>query len=307
MNEIFFNKMKKIEYFFFIKKIKKNIYIKRQAHKKIILFQKKLAVENLLINVVNNVKRDILNEKLKQVLCKKFLYKVIEQFIEHYKERNGNNKNPNILNSNEYQINKRKKLEQSKQIFKQYLIQNSIYSFFNGVSICINNQRLKNIRNNYIISKNIDNMKLYFMELKQLKYISLSKNMKIIMCKTFFIEMKRGILYSKKDKNINLIKELDNKKKLIIIKNGFHIFLDKCRSNIKREKILEERIHKYNDNIKDLKNKEIKNNLKIFIYKIKMMKKTKNALKRKIFNLFKNNAKASKDLKYYLNEASNIE
>lgn len=144
------------------------------------------------------------------------------------------------------------------------------------------------------------------MKLKQLKYISLSKNMKIIMYKIFFIEIKRKILYSKKDKNINLIKEIDNKKKLIIIKNGFHKFLDKCRSNIRKEKILEERIHKYNDNIKDIKNKEIKNNLKIFIYKIKIMKKTNNALKRKIFNLFKNNAKVSKDLKYYLNEADNI-
>lgn len=307
MNEIFFNNIKKIEYFFFIKKIKKNIYIKRQIQKKICLFQKKLAIENLLINVVNSVKRDILNEKLKQILCKKFLFTVIEQYIEHYKERNGNNINQFIIKNNEYQINKRKKLEQSKRIFKQYIIKNNIYYFLNGASICINNQRLKNIRNNYMILKRIDSMRLSFMKLKQLKYISLSKKMKIIMCKIFFIEIKRRILYSEKDKNINLIKDLDKKKKLIIIKNGFHIFLDKCHSNIRREKQLEERIHKYNDNIKDLKNKEIKKNLKIFINKIKVIKGTNNALKRKIFNLFKNNAKASKDLKYYLNEANNIE
>jgi len=304
MNEILYNKMKKIEYFFFIKKIKKNIYVKRQIKKKISLFQKKIAIENLLINVVSSVKRDILNEKLKQMLCKKFLFKVIEQYIEHYKERNGNQY---AINNNENQINKRKRLEQSKIIFMKYIMQNNIYYFLNGASICINNQRLKNIRNNYMISKRIDNIRLSFMKLKQLKYIPISKNMKIIMCKIFFIEIKRKILYSKKDGNINLIKELNKKKELFIIKNGFHIFLDKCHSNIRREKILEEKNHKYNNNIKDLKNKEIKKNLKIFINKIKIIKKTNNALKRKIFNLFKNNAKASKDLKYYLSEASNIE
>lgn len=304
MNEILYNKMKKIEYFFFIKKIKKNIYVKRQIQKKISLFQKKIAIENLLINVVSSVKRDILNEKLKQMLCKKFLFKVIEQYIEHYKERNGNQY---AINNNESQINKRKKLEQRKIIFMKYIMQNNIYYFLNGASICINNQRLKNIRNNYMISKRIDNIRLSFMKLKQLKYIPISKNMKIIMCKIFFIEIKRKILYSKKDGNINLIKELNKKKELFIIKNGFHIFLDKCHSNIRREKILEEKNHKYNNNIKDLKNKEIKKNLKIFINKIKIIKKTNNALKRKIFNLFKNNAKASKDLKYYLSEASNIE
>lgn len=296
--------MKKIEYFFFIKKIKKNIYVKRQIQKKISLFQKKIAIENLLINVVSSVKRDILNEKLKQMLCKKFLFKVIEQYIEHYKERNGNQY---AINNNESQINKRKKLEQRKIIFMKYIMQNNIYYFLNGASICINNQRLKNIRNNYMISKRIDNIRLSFMKLKQLKYIPISKNMKIIMCKIFFIEIKRKILYSKKDRNINLIKELNKKKELFIIKNGYHIFLDKCHSNIRREKILEEKNHKYNNNIKDLKNKEIKKNLKIFINKIKIIKKTNNALKRKIFNLFKNNAKASKDLKYYLSEASNIE
>ena len=296
--------MKKIEYFFFIKKIKKNIYVKRQIQKKISLFQKKIAIENLLINVVSSVKRDILNEKLKQMLCKKFLFKVIEQYIEHYKERNGNQY---AINNNESQINKRKKLEQRKIIFMKYIMQNNIYYFLNGASICINNQRLKNIRNNYMISKRIDNIRLSFMKLKQLKYIPISKNMKIIMCKIFFIEIKRKILYSKKDGNINLIKELNKKKELFIIKNGYHIFLDKCHSNIRREKILEEKNHKYNNNIKDLKNKEIKKNLKIFINKIKIIKKTNNALKRKIFNLFKNNAKASKDLKYYLSEASNIE
>ncbi len=304
MNEILYNKMKKIEYFFFIKKIKKNIYVKRQIKKKISLFQKKIAIENLLINVVSSVKRDILNEKLKQMLCKKFLFKVIEQYIEHYKERNGNQY---AINNNENQINKRKRLEQSKIIFMKYIMQNNIYYFLNGASICINNQRLKNIRNNYMISKRIDNIRLSFMKLKQLKYIPISKNMKIIMCKIFFIEIKRKILYSKKDRNINLIKELNKKKELFIIKNGYHIFLDKCHSNIRREKILEEKNHKYNNNIKDLKNKEIKKNLKIFINKIKIIKKTNNALKRKIFNLFKNNAKASKDLKYYLSEASNIE
>lgn len=302
MNEIFYNKIKKIEYFFFIKKIKKNIYVKRQIQKKISFYQKKIAIEHLLINVVSSVKRDILNEKLKQMLCKKFLFKVIEQYIDHYKERNGNNKNQYLINNN-----KRKKLEQSKKIFMQYIIQNNIYYFLNGASICINNQRLKNIRNNYMISKRIDDIRLSFMKLKQLKYISLSKNIKIIMCKIFFIELKRRILHFKKDKNINLIKELNKKKKLFIIKNGLHIFLDKCNSNIRREKLLEEKIHKYNDNIKDLKNKEIKKNLKIFINKIKIIKKTNNALKKKIFNLFKNNAKASKDLKYYLSEASNLE
>ena len=63
-------------------------------------------------------------------------------------------------------------------------------------------------------------------------------------------------------------------------------------------------INKQNSTIID---NEIEALINIYPGKIKVIKGTNNALKRKIFNLFKNNAKASKDLKYYLNEANNIE
>jgi len=46
------------------------------------------------------------------MLSKNFLFKVIEQYIEHYKERN---ENQYKINNNVNQIDKRKKLEQKKK------------------------------------------------------------------------------------------------------------------------------------------------------------------------------------------------
>ena len=96
------------------------------------------------------MKNGILREKLRQFLVKKFIYMIIEQYIDHYNK--GNNDKNNILD-------KIKKIEKSKRMFKQYLIKNSFNSFLAGVHICINNQRIQLIRDNFIISNRINNIR----------------------------------------------------------------------------------------------------------------------------------------------------
>ena len=81
MSELLNNKIKQIEFFSFINKIQKRIVIKKKIKRKIIIFQKRIALEHLLVNVINGMKNNILNEKLKQFLVKKFIYKIIEQYI----------------------------------------------------------------------------------------------------------------------------------------------------------------------------------------------------------------------------------
>ena len=302
MNELLDDKIKKIEYFFFIKKLKEKILIKKEKKSKIILFQKSLALEQLLINVMSEIKNEILNEKLKRLLVKKFLYTVIEQYIEHYK--NGNNKN--LYNNDNYDINEKRKLEEKKAIIKEYILKNDIYSFLNGVSICMNNRRIKYILYNYSIKNRLDNIKLYFMKIKEFNYISYSNKKKKIMCHIFFDNIKIRLI--NKQKNINLLNESNNKINLFITKNIFHNFLYNCKE-INNNIIIKEKIKKYKESnyIKDIRNKTIKKYFNLFINRTKIIKQANDSLKRKIFNLIKYNVKLSKDLNHYLQEATEVE
>lgn len=302
MNELLDDKIKKIEYFFFIKKLKEKIIIKKEKKSKIILFQKSLALEQLLINVMCEIKNEILNEKLKRLLVKKFLYTVIEQYIEHYK--NGNN--INSYNNDNYDINEKRKLEEKKAIIKEYILKNDIYSFLNGVSICMNNRRIKYILYNYSIKNRLDNIKLYFMKIKEFNYISYSNKKKKIMCHIFFDNIKIRLI--NKQKNINLLNESNNKINLFITKNIFHNFLYNCKE-INNNIIIKEKIKKYKESnyIKDIRNKTIKKYFNLFINRTKIIKQANDSLKRKIFNLIKYNVKLSKDLNHYLQEATEVE
>ena len=302
MNELLDDKIKKIEYFFFIKKLKEKIIIKKEKKSKIILFQKSLALEQLLINVMSEIKNEILNEKLKRLLVKKFLYTVIEQYIEHYK--NGNN--INSYNNDNYDINEKRKLEEKKAIIKEYILKNDIYSFLNGVSICMNNRRIKYIQYNYSIKNRLDNIKLYFMKIKEFNYISYSNKKKKIMCHIFFDNIKIRLI--NKQKNINLLNESNNKINLFITKNIFHNFLYNCKE-INNNIIIKEKIKKYKESnyIKDIRNKTIKKYFNLFINRTKIIKQANDSLKRKIFNLIKYNVKLSKDLNHYLQEATEVE
>lgn len=302
MNELLDDKIKKIEYFFFIKKLKEKIIIKKEKKSKIILFQKSLALEQLLINVMSEIKNEILNEKLKRLLVKKFLYTVIEQYIEHYK--NGNNKN--LYNNDNYDINEKRKLKEKKAIIKEYILKNDIYSFLNGVSICMNNRRIKYIQYNYSIKNRLDNIKLYFMKIKEFNYISYSNKKKKIMCHIFFDNIKIRLI--NKQKNINLLNESNNKINLFITKNIFHNFLYNCKE-INNNIIIKEKIKKYKESnyIKDIRNKTIKKYFNLFINRTKIIKQANDSLKRKIFNLIKYNVKLSKDLNHYLQEATEVE
>ena len=81
---------KQFEYFIFIQKIKEKIYVKNRIKENIILFQKRSALDQLLTNVVFKMKNDILKEKIKNLLIKKFIYKVMNQYIENFKKENSN-------------------------------------------------------------------------------------------------------------------------------------------------------------------------------------------------------------------------
>ena len=81
----------KFEYYIFIKKIKEKIYIKNQIKENIILFQKRSALDQLLMNVIFKMKNDILKEKLKNLLIKKFIYRLMNQYIESYNKGNSDN------------------------------------------------------------------------------------------------------------------------------------------------------------------------------------------------------------------------
>ena len=65
--------IKKFEYYIFIKKIKEKNIIKNQIKTNIILFQKRSALDQLLINIISEIKNNILEEKLKILLIKKFI------------------------------------------------------------------------------------------------------------------------------------------------------------------------------------------------------------------------------------------
>ena len=60
----------KFEYYIFIKRIKEKIFIKRQIKENIILFQKRSALDQLLMNIIFKMKNEILKEKIKNSLEK---------------------------------------------------------------------------------------------------------------------------------------------------------------------------------------------------------------------------------------------
>ena len=88
--------IKKFEYYIFIKKIKEKIYVKNQIKTNIILFQRRSALDQLLINVISQMKRNILDEKLKKLLIKKFIYKIMNNYIDRYKSEKSNEDQTNI-------------------------------------------------------------------------------------------------------------------------------------------------------------------------------------------------------------------
>ena len=105
---------KQFEYFIFIQKIKEKIYVKNRIKENIILFQKRSALDQLLTNVVFKMKNDILKEKIKNLLIKKFIYKVMNQYIENFKKENSNVIKEN--NKDNYGL-----LESQKRIFNNFL------------------------------------------------------------------------------------------------------------------------------------------------------------------------------------------
>lgn len=290
MNDLLYNKIKKIEYVFFIKKIKEALLIKKEIKTKIISFQKRFGLEQLLINVIHEMKNDILKRKLRKFLIKKFLFRIMERYITHYK--NDKNYDYDEIDKND------KMIEKSKKLFKDYLLKANIYTFLNGANICIFNRRLKYIQYEYSIINRINKTKICFMKIKELNGNSFSKNKKIIMCKKFFIEIKKQILYNQK--YIKQKRELEIKKNIFIYKNKYkYIDNEKNKFNVEKENN-----NLYDDSIKNkIKEKYVKY-FRIFIRRVKIIKQANYALKRKIFNLIKNNAKFSKDLKYYLKEAT---
>ena len=300
MNSLLNNKIKKIEYFFFIKKVQQKIIYKKQIKTKIILFQKRFGIEQLLINVINEMKNNLLKEKLKHFLVKKFIYTVMEQYIENY------NKENNTYLYDTYNNDKKKKINNSKKLFSNYLIKSNIYTFLNGANICINNSRLRFIQYNYANEIRINKIKIYFKKIIDIRKYSFINEKKKIMCKYFFINIKSRINYNKT--KINGKNELKNKQKNFIKKKIFGQFINNCRIHLKHKKRINDIRKKYveNENIGKIRNKIIKKYFIFFIQRIKIIKNTNYSLKRRIFNLIKNNAKISKDLKYYLNEATKI-
>ena len=122
---------KQFEYFIFIQKIKEKIYVKNRIKENIILFQKRSALDQLLTNVVFKMKNDILKEKIKNLLIKKFIYKVMNQYIENFKKENSNVIKEN--NKDNYGL-----LESQKRIFNNFLFKLYVFSFFKRIKISLN-------------------------------------------------------------------------------------------------------------------------------------------------------------------------
>ena len=290
--------IKKFEYYIFIKKIKEKIYVKNLLKTNIILFQKRSALDQLLINIIFQMKNNILKEKLKRLLIKKFIYKVMNNYIDRY----------NSEKTNEIQKNKKINsdlLKNQKIDFNNFLLKSYILSFFEKTNICINNTKLNNIINNYEKEKRKEYLLTYFQKIKILKENPFINEKKIFMSKIFFMKIK----YNKRNqtKINNSEKQLNDIKKLFIYKNNFHFFLNNHENNkekINKINLLKQKIQKFRKNKN--KSKEIQKFFKRFIKRVKIMKQTNISLKRKIFNILKNNAVMTKDLKRYLNEAEEI-
>lgn len=285
--------IKKFEYYIFIKKIKEKIYVKNQIKTNIILFQERLALDQLLTNVIFKMKKDILNEKIKRFLIKKFIYKVMNQYIENYKKETVEKNSSLDL------------IESQNKIFNSFRIKLYSFTFLKKIKICINNTKLKNVQENIMIEKRNNYLKKYLQEIKKFVSYDYSKETKIFFQKLFFKRIKNIILH--KSNEINYISSLNNTKRLFIFKINFSLFLNNCKShNTKINKIsfIKQKFDKYKEI--EIKTKEMKKYFKKFINRVRIKKQTNDSLKRKIFNIIKKNVIISKELKYYLNEAKEI-
>ena len=288
----------KFEYYIFIKKIKEKIYIKNQIKENIILFQKRSALDQLLMNVIFKMKNDILKERLKNLLIKKFIYRLMNQYIESYNKGNSDNIEKN--NKDKYGL-----LESQKRIFNNFIFKSYVFSFFKRVKICLNNSKIKNTQNNIIIKKRNDFLKNYFLQIKEYKSYSFQNVKKLLFKKIFFSKIK--YLMVNKANDINNINKLTNVKKLFIFKVNYKLFINNLKSfkaSIITIKAIKQKLEKYREN--NQKTLETKKYFKIFINKVKINKKENDYLKRKIFNIIKKNVIISKELKHYLNEAEEI-
>ena len=288
----------KFEYYIFIKKIKEKIYIKNQIKENIILFQKRSALDQLLMNVIFKMKNDILKEKLKNLLIKKFIYRLMNQYIESYNKGNSDNIEKN--NKDKYGL-----LESQKRIFNNFIFKSYVFSFFKRVKICLNNSKIKNVQNNIIIKKRNDFLKNCFLQIKEYKSYSFQNVKKLLFKKIFFSKIK--YLMVNKANDINNINKLTNVKKLFIFKVNYKLFINNLKSfkaSNNTIKAIKQKLEKYKEN--NQKTLETKKYFKIFINKVKINKKENDYLKRKIFNIIKKNVIISKELKHYLNEAEEI-
>ena len=288
----------KFEYYIFIKKIKEKIYIKNQIKENIILFQKRSALDQLLMNVIFKMKNDILKERLKNLLIKKFIYRLMNQYIESYNKGNSDNIEKN--NKDKYGL-----LESQKRIFNNFIFKSYVFSFFKRVKICLNNSKIKNTQNNIIIKKRNDFLKNCFLQIKEYKSYSFQNEKKLLFKKIFFSKIK--YLMVNKANDINNINKLTNVKKLFIFKVNYKLFINNLKSfkaSNNTIKAIKQKLEKYKEN--NQKTLETKKYFKIFINKVKINKKENDYLKRKIFNIIKKNVIISKELKHYLNEAEEI-
>ena len=244
------------------------------------------------------MKNEILKEKIKNLLIKKFIYKVMNQYIERYKRGNSDNIENN--NKDKYGL-----LESQKRIFNSFIFKSYAFSFLKRVKICLNNSRIKKIQNYLIIKKRNYSLKTYFQQIKEYKSYSFQKEKKLLFKKIFISKIKR--LIQNKENNINNENKLINTKKLFIFKMHYKLFINNCKSlnaSNNKNKTIKQKLEKYREN--NRKALEIKKYFKIFINKVKIDKKKNDSLKRKIFNIIKKNVMISKELKYYLNEAEKI-
>ena len=289
--------IKKFEYYIFIKKIKEKIHIKNRIKTNIIIFQKRSALDQLLINVIYKMKNEILNEKIKRLLIKKFIYKNIHNFQNNHKKIKSNEKNNNKI-TNELFLNRN-------NLFNNFVLKMYIHSFLEKSKSCIKNTKLYETKLYFREEKRIYYLKKFFQNIKRFKPNNKSKEKRILLQKIFFIEIKNIILY--KSNKINIITKLNNTKKLFIYKNIFHLFLKNYKSKkeeINKNNLMKQKKEIFKEKQHSLINKKIY--FKTFIHRTKNMKQTNALLKRKIFNILKTNVIMAKDLKYYLNEAEEI-
>ena len=320
MEEIINNKIKKKYYLLFMKKIQNHLIIKKTLQAKIVKYQIKKAMESLLINVIIKMQNRVLNEKLKVFLVKKFLYKVIQQYIEHYKELASSR-----LSLSEIKLKQSIIIDNNKKQFELLKLKNNFYSFLSSLEASMNNKKVGLIKNSFLYNQKKNHIKYFFYQCKKLSFISNKKKD----CYKLFFSQINLILIDKTKRNVALqnynffvlslnfayfrkkaktCKDRKTKKELIR-NNVCKIFIDRCKlkkDNNRKFELLNKKF-KENENIIKIHKNEIKNFMILFAKKCENIKKNKITLKRKIFNILKKNVEISKDLKHYLSELNEIE